>query len=158
MARSGSISAIWFARAVSADEHVTTMEVDETYPALARDNLDRAEVTDRVRLAVGPAAESVRALIDANEDPFDVILIDADKPNNPIYLEAALTLSRPATVIIGDNVVRDGAVTDPESEDPRVHGSRALIEAIGRDANLSATALQTVGLKGWDGFPIAVFR
>jgi predicted O-methyltransferase YrrM len=149
-------STIWLARAVGAKGHVSTMEVDENCAAVARTNFERAGVADRIRLLPGPAADSVHGLIAAGAEPFDVIFIDADKPNNPLYLAAALRLSRPGTVIIGDNVVRNGEVTDPNSSDPRVQGSRALIEAIGNDPRLSATALQTVGVKGWDGFVLAI--
>jgi predicted O-methyltransferase YrrM len=96
--------------------------------------------------------------VEADVEPFDLVFIDADKPNNPHYLEAALKLSKPGTVIIGDNVVRNGAITDPESDDPRVHGTWALIDKLGSSGSVAATALQTVGLKGWDGFAIAVVR
>jgi predicted O-methyltransferase YrrM len=135
---------------------VVTLELDEDTAAVARDNFARAGVADRVDLIVGPASESVRALIDAGAEPFDLVFIDADKPSNPHYLDAALALSRPGTVIITDNVVRNGAVADAASADPAVQGTRALIEKLGSNRSLMASALQTVGLKGWDGFAIAV--
>jgi len=151
-------STIWLARAAGPAGHVVTFEVDEATAEVARANLARAGVIDRVELVVGPATDSVRALIERGTEPFDLVFIDADKPNNPAYLDAALALSRPGTVIIGDNVVRNGAVTDAASSDPRVQGTRAMIEALGRDERLLATAVQTVGLKGWDGFVVAVVR
>jgi predicted O-methyltransferase YrrM len=130
--------------------------VDEPTAAIARRNFENAGVAGSVELIIGPAAESVQQLIDDGEEPFDLVFIDADKPNNPRYLEAALKLSRPGTVIIGDNVVRNGAVADPASHDPRVHGVQEFTAAMGRNEALEATALQTVGIKGWDGFSIAV--
>ena len=154
----GGYSTIWLARAVGEQGHVTTMEVDETHAAVARANFERAGVANRIKLLFGAAADSVRQLVADSEPAFDLIFIDADKPNNPIYLSAALELSRPGTVIVCDNVVRDGAVTDPASDDPRVHGTRSLIKAIGNNPRLSATALQTVGIKGWDGFALAIVR
>lgn len=151
-------STIWLARAVGPQGKVVTFEIDEPTAAIARANFERAGVSDRIELIVGPAAESVKKLVDNKVEPFDLIFIDADKPNNPRYLEASLELSHPGTVIIGDNVVRNGAVADPASTDPRVQGTWALIEMLGGDDRISATAMQTVGLKGWDGFTIAVVR
>lgn len=149
-------STIWLARAVGSAGRVVTLEADEPTAAVARRNFENAGVAGIVELITGPAAESVQQLIADGAEPFDLVFIDADKPNNPAYLDAALKLSRPGTVIIGDNVVRNGAVTDPGSDDPRVHGVRAFTEAMGRNETLQATALQTVGVKGWDGFSIAV--
>ena len=154
----GGYSTIWFAQAVGPKGHVTTLEMDPRCAEVARRNFEQAGVAERVDLRLGPAAEAAQELIDQGTKPFDVIFIDADKPNNSVYLAASLALSRPGTIIIGDNVVRDGAVTDPRSDDPRVRGSRDLIECMGQDSRLAATALQTVGLKGWDGFAIAVVR
>jgi predicted O-methyltransferase YrrM len=149
-------STIWLARAVGPEGKVVTLEADEPTAAVARRNFENAGVAGIVELITGPAAESVQRLIDDGAEPFDLVFIDADKPSNPRYLEAALKLSRPGTVIIGDNVVRNGAVTDPGSDDPRVHGVREFTAAMGRNEALQATALQTVGVKGWDGFSIAV--
>lgn len=149
-------SAIWLARAIGDEGRLITLELDEPTAAIARENLNRAGVGDRVEIVVGPAIDSARQLVASGAEPFDLVFIDADKPNNPHYLDAALELSRPGTVIIADNVVRGGLVTDDDSEDPRVVGTRALIERMGSDSRLHATALQTVGLKGWDGFAIAV--
>jgi len=147
-------STIWLARAVGERGHVTTLELEAGNAAVARENLDRAGVGDRVDILVGPAAESARRLIEAATEPYDFVFIDADKPSNPEYLRASLALSRPGTVIVIDNVVRGGAVTDPDSADPRVHGVRAVLRDIAEDPRLDATALQTVGSKGWDGFTL----
>lgn len=149
-------STIWLARAVGPGGQVVTLEADEPTAAVARRNFENAGVAGIVELIAGPAAESVQRLISGGAEPFDLVFIDADKPSNPAYLEAALKLSRPGTVIIGDNVVRNGTVTDPCSDDPRVHGVREFTEAMGRNKGLEATALQTVGVKGWDGFSIAI--
>ncbi|GAA2182632.1 O-methyltransferase [Brooklawnia cerclae] len=151
-------STIWLARAVGERGRVVTLEVDEVAAAVARENFERAGVADRIDLVLGPALESARALADQGTEPFDMVFIDADKPNNPHYLAAALAMSHPGTVIVGDNVVRDGAVADPDSRDPRVHGTWALLDGLGDRDRLAATALQTVGLKGWDGFAIGVVR
>lgn len=148
-------STIWFARAVGPAGKVVTLELEESNAAVARANLAHAEVLDRVDLIVGQAATSAQGLIDAGTEPFDLVFIDADKPSNPLYLDAALRLTRPGAVIIIDNVVRDGAVVAPDTGDPRVEGVRAVTAAIGADADLEATALQTVGVKGWDGLIVA---
>ena len=151
-------STIWLARAVGPEGHVTTLESDPAHAALARTNLARANVTARVRIVEGPAAESLRAMTADGEQPFDLIFIDADKPNNPVYLSLGLRLSRPGTVIVGDNVVRDGAVVDPASDDAGVRGVRAFLHDIAANPLLDGTAIQTVGSKGWDGFSIAIVR
>jgi len=148
-------STVWFARAVGDGGRVVTFELDEQNAAVARENLARAGVADRVDVVVGAAATSVQTLIDDGTEPFDLVFIDADKPSNPIYLAAALELTGPGAVIVIDNVVRDGAVVDEHSEDPRVQGVRAVVDAIAASPELDATALQTVGEKGWDGLIIA---
>jgi predicted O-methyltransferase YrrM len=140
-------STIWLARAA---EHVTTLELDPGNAELARRHLTAAGVAGRVDLLVGPAAEALATL----SGSFDLIFIDADKPSNPIYLREALRLSHPGTVIFADNVVRDGHVADPESTDPRVRGVREFFALVSADPRLEATAVQTVGTKGWDGFSL----
>jgi predicted O-methyltransferase YrrM len=147
-------STIWLARAVGEHGRVTTLELQEQNAAVARANLERARVSERVDIIVGPAADSARRLIDADTEPYDFVFIDADKPSNPEYLKASVALSHPGTVIVIDNVVRDGAVVDPDSTDARVQGVRAVLEDIADDPRLEATALQTVGSKGWDGFTL----
>jgi predicted O-methyltransferase YrrM len=147
-------STIWLARAVGRHGHVTSLELEEQNAAVARANFARAGVADRVDVIVGPAAQSARQLIEEGTQPFDFVFIDADKPSNPEYLRASLALTRPGSVIVIDNVVRNGAVTNPESTDARVRGVRTVLADIASDSRLDATALQTVGLKGWDGFTI----
>lgn len=148
-------STIWLARAVGPAGRVVTLELEESNAEVARENFERAGVSDRVEVFVGPAAESAGRLVATDAEPFDLVFIDADKPNNPQYLEASLALTRPGAVIIIDNVVREGAVVDPDSADPKVHGVRAVTEMIAGNSELEATAVQTVGGKGWDGFILA---
>lgn len=147
-------STIWLARAVGDHGHVTTLELEQQNADVARANLERAGVGGRVDIIVGPAVDSARRLIGAGAEPYDFVFVDADKPSNPEYLRASLTLSHPGTVIVIDNVVRNGAVIDPASGDERVNGVRSVLRAIADDPRLEATALQTVGSKGWDGLTI----
>ena len=148
----GGYSTIWLARAVPPDGHVTTLELDERHAEVARTNLAAAGLADRVTVVVGAAAESLAALT----GPFDFVFVDADKPSNPLYVEHALRLSHPGTVIVVDNTVRGGAVTDASSTDPAVVGTRALYELLAGHPRLDATAVQTVGSKGHDGFVLAI--
>ncbi len=152
----GGYSTIWLARALPADGVVVTLEVVPEHAAVARLNLARAGLAARVDLRVGPALQTLQRIESESRGPFDLIFIDADKPSNPDYLAWALRLARPGTVIIGDNVVRDGAVVDPASRDPRVQGVRRFFDMMASEPRLTATAIQTVGSKGWDGFAIAV--
>lgn len=152
----GGYSTIWMAQALPADGELVTLEFDPHHAEVAERNITRAGLGEVVRVIVGAAAETLPQL--AAEDPqsFDFIFIDADKPNNPIYLGWAIKLGRPGTVIILDNVIRDGQVIEPESADPRVMGTRAAFDMIASHPRLRATALQTVGSKGWDGFALMV--
>jgi len=150
----GGYSTIWLARALPADGKVITLEANAAHAEVARSNLKTAGLTELVEIHLGAALESLAKL--PIEQPFDLIFIDADKPNNPAYLAWALKLSRPGTVIIGDNVVRNGAIADPDSNDPTVQGVRRFFDMIADEPRLTATALQTVGSKGWDGFSIAI--
>jgi predicted O-methyltransferase YrrM len=150
----GGYSTIWMARALPEGGRVDTIEFSAHHADVAAANLETVGVADRVVLHRGAALDVLPTL----QGPFDLIFIDADKPNNPNYLTWALKLSRPGTVIIGDNVVRGGAVADPASQDPNVIGVRAFLEMIAEDPRLDATAIQTVGEKGWDGFALAVVR
>jgi len=150
----GAYSSIWMARALPPDGKLITLEADPTHADVARQNIYLAGLTDRIELIEGPALNSLENFGDV--PPFDLIFIDADKPNNPGYLEWALHYSRPGTVIIGDNVVRDGEIINGQSDDARVLGVRRFIEMIGDNPRLTATALQTVGVKGWDGFTLAI--
>ena len=150
----GAYSSIWMARALPPDGKLITLEADPTHADVARQNIRLAGLNDRIELIEGPALNSLENFGDV--PPFDLIFIDADKPNNPGYLEWALHYSRPGTVIIGDNVVRDGEVINGQSDDARVLGVRRFIEMTGDNPRLTATALQTVGVKGWDGFTLAI--
>jgi predicted O-methyltransferase YrrM len=147
-------STIWLARAVGKHGLVTSLELEQRNAAIARANLERAGVAEQVEIIVGPAADSARRLAAGRTQPYDLVFIDADKPSNPEYLQASLALTRAGSVIVIDNVVRGGAITDPGHADERVQGVRAVLADIARDPRLDATALQTVGAKGWDGFTI----
>jgi predicted O-methyltransferase YrrM len=149
-------STIWLARALPAGGQVVTLEIDRTHARAAQENLERAGVAERVDVRVGPAAETLSDLIADEAGPFDLVFIDADKSSNDRYLELVLQLSRPGTVIVADNVVRDGAVADPDSPDPHVQGVRRFFDLIAAEPRLSATAIQTTGVKGHDGFAIAL--
>ncbi|MEN6544154.1 O-methyltransferase [Parvibaculum sp.] len=152
----GGYSTIWMARALSDDGRIVTLEADEAHATVARTNFERAGLSDRIDLRVGPALSTLPTLEGEKQRPFDLVFIDADKPSNPDYLVWALKLTRPGSLIIGDNVVRDGAVIDAQSADPRVQGVRRFTDLLAEEPRLVATALQTVGSKGWDGFAMAL--
>lgn len=167
----GGYSTIWLARALSDAGHVVTLELSAKHAEVARKNLENAGVGDRVDVLVGPALETLDALANEAKEasasghaagggavapPFDFVFIDADKSNYPGYLQAVLRLSRPGTVIVADNVVRDGEVVNAKSDDPNVIGVRAFSELLAKEPRLIATAVQTVGSKGYDGFAIAI--
>lgn len=152
----GGYSTTWLARALPPDGQLITLEANPQCAEIARDNLARAGFSGLVEIREGLALESLPDL--AGGPPFDMVFIDADKPNNPNYFEWSLRLSRPGTLIVADNIVRDGRVTDAESEDASVIGTRQLIEMIGLDQRVDATAVQTVGQKGYDGFALIRVR
>jgi len=152
----GGYSTIWLARALPADGQLVTLELQAKHAEVARANVDRAGVGDKVEIRVGPAADLLAALIEEKQAPFDLIFIDADKKNIPLYLEQAMKMSRAGTLIVTDNVVREGAILDEASTDPDVQGVRAMFEMMAKEPRLVSTAIQTVGSKGWDGFAIAV--
>lgn len=152
----GGYSTIWMARALPQGGRIVTLEYSPHHAAVARVNFEQAGVAEKIQLHAGAALDLLPRIAAERSDPFDMIFIDADKPNNPGYLAWALRLSRPGTLIIGDNVVRDGAVAGPESTDPNVQGVRRFLELTAREPRLSATAIQTVGLKGYDGFSLAI--
>jgi predicted O-methyltransferase YrrM len=152
----GGYSTIWLARALPAGGQVVTLEIDSHHADIARKNLERAGVLDRVKITIGPASETLSALYDGAAEPFDLIFIDADKKSLPEYLEWSLKLSRPGTVIIADNVVRDGKVLEVDSTDPDIRGVRRMTEMMAANPRLCATAIPTVGARGYDGFAIAV--
>ena len=152
----GGYSTIWLARALPKGGRVTTLELEPRHAEVAGANLKRAGVLNRVDIKVGPAADSLRALIKKKSAPFDLIFIDADKSGYPEYLTLSLKLSRPGTVLVADNVVRDGKVINPRSKDPNIQGVRRFAELVAAEPRLRSTVLQTVGGKGYDGFLIAV--
>ena len=154
----GGYSTIWMARGLPADGRIVTLELDPHHAKVARSNFEQAGIADKVDLRVGPALQSLAALGDEKAGPFDLIFIDADKPNNPNYLDWAMKLSRSGTVIVCDNVIRDGAVVKQNSGDAYVEGARAAFSFIGGDKRLDGTAIQTVGAKGYDGFAIAIVK
>lgn len=150
----GGYSATWFARAVGEQGSVTTLEVDPQAASVAEENWRTAGIAERVEVVVGLAADTLASLIGADVDPYDLVFIDADKKNNPTYLEAALQLTHPGSLIVIDNVVRGGRIVRP-SDDADVIGTKRVLEMLGQDPRLQATAVQTVSGKGWDGFAVA---
>jgi predicted O-methyltransferase YrrM len=152
----GGYSTIWLARALGADGRLVSLEFSQKHADVARSNIERAGLSGRVEIRVGAALKSLPVLFEEGLAPFDFIFIDADKPNNPGYLEWAIKLSRPGTLIIVDNVVRDGAIADAASSDAAIQNTRRMFELMSGDPRISSTALQTVGCKGYDGFALAV--
>jgi predicted O-methyltransferase YrrM len=152
----GGYSTIWLARALPAGGCLITLEFNPKHAEIARSNIARAGLASVAEIRVGAALDTLPKLQTDIKEPFDMVFIDADKPNNAEYLRWALKLSRRGTLIIVDNVVRDGAVIDANSSDKDVQGARHLFELLASEPRLSSTALQTVGAKGYDGFAIAI--
>lgn len=152
----GGYSTIWLARGMRAGGHLITLEVDPKHAEVAQLNVARAGLQNVVDVRIGNAVEILPQLSAQRRGPFDLIFIDADKPNIPVYFEWALKLSRPGTLIIVDNVVRDGAVIDADSSDESVQGVRRFIELLGAESRASGAVIQTVGIKGYDGFAIVL--
>jgi len=152
----GGYSTIWLARGLAEGGRAVTLELNAGYAAVAKANIARAGLADVVDLRVGPALETLAAMHAAGEEAFDLIFIDADKQNYPGYLEWSLRLSRRGTVLIGDNVVRSGGIVDPENKDGVVEGVRRFYELLAEEPRVEATAVQTVGDKGHDGFALGV--
>lgn len=152
----GGYSTIWMARALPEDGQIVSLELNPHHAEVARANLRSAALLDKVDLRVGRAGESLADLDAGDAEPFDLIFIDADKAGLPAYLDWALKLSRPGTVIVADNVVRDGKVIQADNADPDIQGVRRFTELVAAEPRLSASVLQTVGSKGYDGFAIAV--
>jgi predicted O-methyltransferase YrrM len=152
----GGYSTIWLARALPPDGRLITLEFEPRHAAVARENIARAGLLPRVEIRIGAAANSLAKLHTEDPTPFDLIFIDADKPNNPTYLDWALKFSRVGTLIVVDNVIRDGKIADPIDPDPAITGTRTMFEMLAASPRVSATALQTVGSKGYDGFAIAL--
>jgi len=154
----GGYSTIWLARALPPTGQLITLELQPKHAAVAQSNIQRAGLSSLVDIRVGPALDSLAALHAEKPAPFDFIFIDADKENNPHYLDWAVKLSRPGTLILTDNIVRDGAIIENDNKDPRVIGTRTFLEKLGKDPRLDATAIQTVGVKGYDGFAAAIVK
>ncbi len=152
----GGYSTIWLGRALPDDGRLITLEIDPRHADVARSNIDRAGLSKVVEVRLGRAIDLLPALAEEHQDPFDLAFIDADKASNPDYFEWALDMSRPGSIIVIDNVVRNGAVADPANDSPDVVGVRRLHDLIGAEPRVTATAIQTVGLKGYDGFTMVL--
>ncbi|WP_256107245.1 O-methyltransferase [Streptomyces sp. ODS05-4] len=151
----GGYSTIWLARALPEDGRLVTLEYAEAHAEVARGNLARAGLDKVAQVRVGAALDSLPKLVEEGAGPFDLVFVDADKVNNPRYVEWALKLTRPGSLIVVDNVVRGGAVTDESGADASVRGTRETFDLVAEHPRLDATAIQTVGGKGWDGMLIA---
>jgi predicted O-methyltransferase YrrM len=152
----GGYSAILMARALPADGRLITLEAKPEYAEVARRSIERAGVGDRVEVRIGPALEALPVLAEEGAGPFDLVFIDADKVNTPNYFDWALDRTRPGGLIVADNVVRDGTLGDPGDPDEAAVAQRRLHEELRGDRRVSATTIQTVGVKGYDGFLIAL--
>jgi predicted O-methyltransferase YrrM len=152
----GGYSTIWLARALPPGGRLITLEAEPKHADVARANITRAGLTEMVELRLGRALDTLPALLREGRGPFDLIFIDADKPGYPDYFAWALKLSRRGSLIVADNVVRKGAVADPASVDPMVQGVRRFMEVVAAEPRVSATAIQTVGSKGYDGLAFAL--
>ncbi|WP_351232042.1 O-methyltransferase [Streptomyces sp. NPDC002133] len=151
----GAYSTIWLGRALPADGRLVSLEYSPAHAEVARANLAGAGLDKTVEVRVGAALDSLEQLEAEGAGPFDFFFIDADKVNNPNYVEWAVKLSRPGSLIVVDNVVREGAVADASSDDPAVRATRRMVELVGQHPRLTATAVQTVGARGYDGFLLA---
>jgi predicted O-methyltransferase YrrM len=149
----GGFSTIWLARGAGPDGHVTTLEYEPKHAEVARANLDRAGLSDRVEVLVGAALDSLPNVT----GPFDLVFIDADKENNPSYLEWAVRLTHPGSMIVVDNVIREGAILSP-GDDPVLGGTRKVLELMGEHPQLDTAVLQVVGAKHWDGLAFALVK
>jgi predicted O-methyltransferase YrrM len=147
-------STIWLARALPAGGRLISLEAEARYAAVARANLADAGLDDRAEVRVGTALDTLPAL--TADGPFDFVFLDADKQRTAEYLEWSLRLTRPGSVIVADNVVRHGALADAADDDPRVQGMRRFFDLLHAASGVTATAVQTVGSKGWDGFALAL--
>ncbi len=152
----GAYSTIWLARALPETGRLVTLEADPAHAEVARANLAKAGLQGRVELRLGRALDTLPQLQAEGKGPFDLVFIDADKPSTSAYFEWALRLSRPGALVIVDNVVRNGALCDPKSTDPSVQAMRRFHEQLALEPRVTATTIQTVGLKGYDGFTIAL--
>lgn len=154
----GGYSTIWLARSLDREGVLISLELEELHARVATINIAAAGLDSVVRIVVGPALDSLRAMVERADEPFDFIFIDADKEGYPEYFELSVALSRRGTAIVVDNVVREGAVADAASLDPRVNAVRRFLELASRDDRVTGTAVQTVGTKGYDGFALFIVR
>jgi len=154
----GGYSAIWLGRALPADGHLVTLEADPKHAQVARANIERAGLAGIVEIRVGAALDTLPKLAAEQREPFDLVFIDADKPSTAEYLNWAIDLSRPGSLIVIDNVVRNGQIVEDSSPDAGIQAIRRANRMIGSDARLTATAIQTVGTKGYDGLSIILVR
>jgi len=152
----GGYSTIWMARALPADGRLVTLELDPDYAEVARANIARAGLGHLVEQRIGPAIETLPELVAEGAGPFDLIFLDADKASYPDYLPWTLELSAPGTLIVADNLVRDGRVIDRANDEPSIVGRRRFTELLGAEPRVSATLIQTVGSKGYDGFALGL--
>ncbi|MDM5318944.1 O-methyltransferase [Bacillus altitudinis] len=154
----GGYSTIWLARALEKDGELITLEAVPRHVQIAQQNISRAGLSERVSILQGEALDTLSLLKERDVLPFDLIFIDADKPNNPKYLKWALHFSKKGTVIIADNVVRNGAVLHGSDGDERVQGTREFFNLLKQESRIEATAIQTVGEKGYDGFAYGIVK
>jgi predicted O-methyltransferase YrrM len=152
----GAYSTIWLARALPAGGQLVSLEADQKHADVAQQNVEHAGLADCVEIIQGPALDNLPNLINDKRAPFDFVFIDADKQNNPAYVNWALNMTRPGSIIIVDNVVRGGTLAEDHNDDAAVQGARSLFDLIENEPKLDATALQTVGIKGYDGLVIAL--
>jgi predicted O-methyltransferase YrrM len=151
-------STIWMAKALPEDGRLITMELDTRHADIARKNISRSGLSHKIEIRVGKAIDLLPVLVKENAGPFDMIFIDADKPPYTEYFEWSLRLSRPGTLIIADNVIRDGKVLDPNHKDPMVKGAQRFNKALAANKRVDATILQTIGVKEYDGMAIAIVK
>lgn len=154
----GGYSTICLARALGEDGVLITLELEPEYAAVARSNINHAGVGHRVDIRIGLACDTLEEMCSEDEAVFDFVFVDADKDNYAAYLDYAVRLSRPGTMLVFDNVVREGEVINPQSSDPKVPGTRQLYDALKGNGKIDATAIQTVGSKKWDGFLLALVQ
>ena len=154
----GGYSTIWLGRALPEDGHLITLEANPRHAKVAQANIERAGLAAKVEIRVGPALETLPQLSAAGTPPFDMVFIDADKSSYQGYLKWALQLTRPGSLIVADNVVRDGAVVDPNSTDETVQAVQRFNAALADEPRVTATIIQTIGVKGYDGMAIAIVK
>jgi predicted O-methyltransferase YrrM len=149
-------STIWLGRALAPGGRLITLEINPEHAAVARANLERAGLSETVEVRLGTALDSLTRLAESGDAPFDLVFIDADKPTTPDYVSWALKLTHPGSLIVVDNIVRGGNISDPATTDENARGMRVALELLARDPRVTGAALQTVGTKGWDGFAVAL--